>query len=350
MSYELLRQELKEGKTRGLYLFYGPEDYLIRHYAREIEKNVVEPFAKDISYSFFQEQIDLRALYDACVAYPLFGDRRLVVVKDSGLLKQGAGGGRRKKGGEGPAGAETAASAHDLSLSAIIDILPNSTCLLIIEKEVDKRLALFGKIGKKGLIVEFALRTAGEIEEWARAIAGRDGLKFTRDALRLFTELAGETMTEVRAELDKLLMYCAGGQGITRGDVLAVCGFSLKTRIFDLLDNILAGRKKQALSELDILLGEREPAMRIMAAISNHLILLRHIKGLAADGVKPHEAAVFMGLNPYRAEKLWRQSSRISPQTITAAIEQCFEQDNAIKSGRINDTAALYVLTSSFKT
>ena len=388
MSYDILRHEIKNGITRGLYLFYGPEEYLKLHYCAEIERLTIEPSAKDVSYTIFEGKPDIQAISDACSAYPLFGGKRLVVLKDCGLLKQSVGGGRRRSGktsGGAPSAAKSIPSGkkgvslgtkgvpsetrgissetkgiyseskdvpsgkqkNDMSLGTVIDMLPEFTCLLIMETEVDRRLALYNQICEKGLTVDFAYRSPADLEAWVRALAGRDGVKFTRDALKLFIGNTGESMTEVRSELDKLLMYVAGRQGITTDDIAAVCRFPLKSRVFDLLDNLLAGRRRQAISELDALLHEREPAMRIISALSNHLILLRQLKNLADGGIKLPEAAKLMNLHPYRAEKLWRQSANAAPRDITRAIEQCHEQDVAIKSGHIGDVLALQLLISS---
>ena len=357
MSYDILKRELKDGVARGLYLFYGPEDYLKRHYMAEIERLIIPPEARDVAYNLFEGRPEHGVLYDACTAYPLIGGRRMVVLQNSGLLKQGAdgGGGRRRAAGaaaksrrvspKAPKKADPAVEDGN-PLEALIDNLPDFTCLLINETEVDRRLSIYNKITANGLVVEFAPRSQPELEDWVRACAGRDGMQFTRGALRQFMENAGESMTAIKMELDKLLMYAAGKRGITQDDVAAVCNISLKTRIFDLLDNVLAGQKRQALSELDALLAEREPSIKILTTLSNHLILLRHMKGFAESGAKLSDVTKLMGLNQYRAEKLWRQCARIQPEIISRAIDMCGKQDTAIKNGLIDDETALRLLVA----
>ena len=366
MSYEVLKRELKQGITRGLYLFYGPEEYLKKHYCGELEKLVVEPFAKDVSFNMFEGKPDSGALYDACNSYPLFGNRRFVVIKNSGLFKQGAGtGGRQRRGaksaargGKSPdktsgtgAGEQPDDSPQNtggiFSPDYIIDNLPEFICMLFIEDEVDKRLSLFNKVNGKGLVVEFSYRTPAELEAWVRAIAGQDGKKITKEALRHFVAFSSGSMTDLRSEIDKLLIYTTDKQGITLEDVTKICSFSLKARIFGLLDNVLSGDKKRALSELEALFYEREPAMRILSALSNHLILLRQIRGFADSGFKLSEAAKLMGLNPYRAEILWRQGARAAPRAVGQAIELCKKQDMAVKSGATDDVTALRLLIAS---
>ena len=353
MSFNILKKELIEGVVRGLYLFYGPEAYMAGHYAKEVERLIIEPFAKDVSYNLFDGKADLWAIYNACVASPFFGERRLVVVKDSGLFKPApADGAQKRVGGQKRDSAKKREGPQkqvEMSLGYIIDHLPKSTCLLIMEPTADKRTSLYKHIAEKGLVVEFALQPQSKLESWAMTIAGRGGMKFTRDALRLFIDVAGDSMTEVRSELDKLLMYVSGKRGITAEDVAAVCHIPLRAKIFDLLDNIAAGRRKQAMIELDALLREREPAMRIMSVLSGHLVLLLQIKALADGGARLSEATKLMGLHSYRAEKLWRQGARVSAGDVALAIEQCHIQDVAVKSGQIGDIPALQLLVASIK-
>ena len=366
MSYGILMDELKKGATRGLYLFYGPEEYMIKHCAREVEKLIVEPFAKDVSYNLFEGKAELWDIYNACIAYPFFGDKRLVVVRDSGLFRPAAGetarnlsGAAKNKRAAQKRGKDQSRDAAqdpvdagihaDMSPGYIIDQLPDSTCLLFIETAVDKRTALYKQIAERGLIAEFAYQPTDKLEKWALNIAGKAGTQFTRDALKRFIEIAGESMTEVRSELDKLLMYVSERRRITAEDVAAVCIVPLRVRIFDILDNIAAGRRKQALGQLGAMLGEREPAMRIMSAISSHLILLRQIKALADGGARLPEATKLLGIHSYRAEKLWRQGARVSQDAVAQAIDLCHIQDAAVKSGRIGDIPALQLLVASIK-
>lgn len=339
MSYDILRRELKQGVTRRLYLFYGPEDYLVRYYSAEIEKLVVEPHSKDVSYSLFEGKTDPEPVYGACGSYPMSGGRKLVVLNNCGLFKRTAEDG-------GAAGGDRQKKEKRITFEHIIGNIPDFACLLIIEREVDKRVSLFKQISANGLAVEFTYRTPYELEDWARAVAGRDGRQFTRDALRQFVAYNGESMTRLKTELDKLLMYTAEKKGVTASDVNAVCTVPLNAKIFDLLDNALAGQKKLALSQLDLLLRDREPPMRIFTALSNHIALLRHIKYLAEKGMKLRDATKLLGLNPYRAEKLWRQSARLSPQSLSVAAETCLAQDLAVKRGVIGDASALYNLVA----
>jgi len=353
MSYDVLRREVKQGVARRLYLFYGPEDYLKNHYFNELKKLVVDPIMADYSCTLFDGAKDPGAIYDACQSYPMFGGKRLVAVRDSGFFKPSA----NEPAGEGSVPANKKAPARsrrtqqkpDL-IEKLIEDMPDFTCFVFIERDVDRRLTLYKKINENGLAVEFAFRLPDELEDWVVNIARRAGKRFTRDALRIFMESSGASMSEIKTELEKLLAYTAEEASITPADVTAVCYIPLKTRIFDLIDHIISGQKMKALREIDTLLGEREPAMRILSMLSNHLVLMRQMKNFAAGGIKLAEAAKLTGLHQYRAEKIWRQSAVISPGAIDRAIELCCAQDKDIKTGKLNDTASLYIIAASIVT
>jgi DNA polymerase III delta subunit len=447
MSLDVLKRELKENTIRRLYLFYGPETYLARHYAGEIEKRAVSEFAKTVSLTVFEGRPELESVHEACQAYPLFGDRRMVVIKDSGLLKpspragagkgdQGDDGGDQDGGeGEGGAGgssgsggragngdgsdssggsgrgggpdsnngsgsgfngyaggtgaegnsaegnsagissagsfggagagrgaaakkpapargsqgaaARGAARPAALTFETIVSELPDTTCLLIVEKEVDKRMKLYSLIAKTGLAVEFPLQKPPELEKWVANIAARSGKQFERGAQGYFMEKSEDSMTAIKSELDKLLMYTGERSRITMGDIAAVCSFSLKARIFDLMDAVVAGQRLKAIAELRALMEQREPAIRIMAMLSGHLALLRHMKLMSGRGMQLNEITELMKLNPYRAKILWRQCRRCQPDRLDGAIKKCYEQDFAVKSGRLDKDAALELLVAS---
>ncbi|MDR1440740.1 MAG: DNA polymerase III subunit delta [Clostridiales bacterium] len=419
MSLDILKRELKANQIRKLYLFYGPEKYLARHYSHEIESRVVDDFARMVSYDVFEGSQKLEPIYEACQSPPLFGGRRMVVVKNAGIFKasakpseegadsasrNAAGGGdegaapetgaqadtraeagtpaagalaagaghgaageknagakpasRAKKSASAgmrgmPAGTKRAAAkpgAGKLDFGTIMAELPDTSCLLVVEDEIDKRLKLFTQASKIGLVVEFPYQKPSDIERWIANIAAREGKSFERGALRHFLEKSEESMTEIRSELDKLLAYTGQRKRVTMDDIAAVCSFSLKARIFDLMDAVVAADKPKAIYELHALLTLREPAIRVMSMLSGHMILLRQVKLMTERGRRLEEITELMKLNPYRAKILQRQCRHCGLGRLEGAIQKCYEYDLAVKSGRLDKDLALELLVASILT
>ena len=84
-------------------------------------------------------------------------------------------------------------------------------------------------------------------------------------------------------------------------------------------------------------LFEREPkprrdvAPRLSGALGGHVGHLRSLKRLAAEGVKPKEAAERLKLHPFRAQKLAGQAEGFSDEELDDAVVRLAELDGALK-------------------
>ena len=362
MSIDILKGELKAGVLRRLYLFYGPEEFLVRHYAGELEKAAVPEGARPFCVTVFDGRPAPGKVADACHVFPLVGDRNFVVVKNAGLLKP-APSGKAGEARQKPA-AKRAPGADD-GYEELVASVPAHACLLVIEDEVDRRMRLFTQMSKHGLAVEFARQKADELAKWAAMVASRHGMRFEGAALRRFMERAGDSMTEIRSELDKLVAYAkgpaapaapaspAGGPAarasISERDVDAVCSFPPRARIFDLMDSVADGDRLKAAATLDTLFATGEPAPKISAMLSRHLILLRQAKRLRDRGLSLGAATEAMKMNPYRARILWRQCAGFRASALDGAIQSCYEFDMAAKTGALGANLALEMLVASIQ-
>ena len=87
MTETELRAELKS--PRGMYFFYGDEDYMKNHYAAQIRAAVVtergfEPF----NYvRFSDDSFDMEAIREAMLAPPVMSEKKLVDISIANLDK-----------------------------------------------------------------------------------------------------------------------------------------------------------------------------------------------------------------------------------------------------------------------
>ena len=392
MSLEQLKRDFKEKKIRKVYLFYGQEDYLIRHYSAELEKAVFVSGGQggsgmDIgNLNHFDGEKNLERIHDACIAYPFFAEKRMVVIRNSGafgvekeqksdkksaaeteesvdsgtvsvvdkkLDSEGhrslsvAAAGKQPGTGKKAGRAKGKAAASKLTMEQIVEVIPDTTCVLIIEDKVDKRRKLFGTISKQGLVVEFPYQKAEDIERWVANILTKGQKRISRNALKMFMERNGESLTEIKNELDKLMLYSGESADITEEDVRKVCTVTVKTKIFDLMDSVTAGDKRKALSELDSLILMKEPVQKIMIMLSKHLVQMAQMKNLSDYGKGLNEITTLMKLNPYHAKILFRQCKNYQREQLDAAVQKCYEKDLSVKSGLMEGTLALESLIAT---
>ena len=110
-----LNEDLKTGKLKQAYLLYGEENYLKRQYKERITKALLGE-DDTMNYAYYEGKgINLKEVIDLAETLPFFAERRLIVFENTGLFKS--------------AGADLADYIKDL---------PETTCFLFIETEVDK--------------------------------------------------------------------------------------------------------------------------------------------------------------------------------------------------------------------
>lgn len=128
MTIESLEKELKEGKLKEIYLFYGEETYLMDNCVKKI-RNLFGELIKGINYIEIDDTNLGQLISD--LQTPAFGyPKKLVIVKNTGIFKREL----KKKG----------ASFQELRdkiieyLKENQDILNQDNVLIFVEESVDK--------------------------------------------------------------------------------------------------------------------------------------------------------------------------------------------------------------------
>ncbi len=339
MSLEMLKDDIKNKKIRKLYLFYGPEEFLKKYYVESLEKILLSEELKALNRVVLEGKQELRKLTDYCETLPVFSDRKMVIVKNSGLFKPKKKEGDTKK-------ARTQGQGDELS--AFLQDLPGHVCLIFYEAEADKRLKALEIVKKHGLAVEFDYQKPDELIRWASRKFKASGREIDPDTAAKLVENCEQGMTEILNEIEKLTAYTEGRQRITSEDIEKVCTKSIKSRIFDLTDAIAEKKSSRALGLLNDMIILKEPVPKILFMIARQFRQILQIRLLQEEGCGPGEVASRMGMSPYIAGKILRQASNFSQARLKKAVETCLELDLAVKTGRIDDRSAAELLIIEF--
>ena len=84
-----LWKSIKAKDIGSLYLFYGQEEYLKRNYVEQIEKAILTDDFRLLNKVVLEGKVSASAIIDNCETAPVFSERKLVIVKNSGLFKGG---------------------------------------------------------------------------------------------------------------------------------------------------------------------------------------------------------------------------------------------------------------------
>ncbi len=342
---KILWKSIKSNEIGRLYLFYGIEEYLIRNYCGQIEKTIVSEDFKLLNKVILNGRISPAQIIENCRTAPVFSDRRLVIVKNSGLFKGGKkadgedkpGSGAKK--GKGSAGAKSGDEMADF-----LKDMPEHVCLIFIEQEIDKRIKYVDLIEKNGLIVNFEYKKPDDMVGWViKRLREMEHDADPRTAA-MIVDYCEQGMDDVLNELKKLCAYAGDRSQITADDVAKVCTRSVKSRIFDLTDAIAAKQTSTAISILNDMVVLREPMPRVLFMITRQFRQLIQAKLLIRDGAGKGEIASFFKVPPFIADKLIRQARSFDMESLEGAAARGLELDIAVKTGNLDDRTAVELL------
>lgn len=315
-----LIQDIKTGQLNHLYLLYGEEAYLRKQYRDKLKEAIIGE--DTMNYHYYEgKDISVGEVIDQAETMPFFADKRLIILENSGLCK---GGGEQ--------------------LADYLAAPSETTYFLLVETEVDKRSKLFKAIQAKGCAVEFAVQDEGTLKRWVLSMMKRENKKISESALNFLLQKTGTEMENIHKETEKLFCYCLDKEVITEGDIEEICTKRISSHIFDMVNAIADKQQKKALELYYDLLALKEPPMRILFLIARQYNVLLQVKELAGKGFPSKKIGEKIGLPGFVAGKYVTQASRFKIEDIRKALEDCVSTEEAIKTGRINDTMSVELL------
>jgi DNA polymerase III, delta subunit len=338
MSLDILKEDIKNKKIRKLYLFYGPEEFLKRFYTDSIEKILLTDDLKALNRVVFEGKIEVNAIIDNCETMPVFSDRKVVIVRNSGLFKP-----QKKAGSE-----EKKSKPKKDDISDFLADLPPHVCLIFYENEVDKRVKVIDVIKKQGLVVEFAYQKPEELVRWVVKKLKASGKEIDMATAAQLVENSEQGMTEILNEVEKLTSYLGDKQRVTMQEIEKVCTKSIKSRVFDLTDAIAAKNTRKAMMLLNDMVILKEPIPKIMFMIARQFRQILQVKLLHESGASNGEIASKLGMMPFIVGKVIKQAESFPASDLKKAMETCLELDLAVKTGRLEDRIAAELLIIGF--
>ena len=321
---KILNQDIKERKFRPVYCLYGEEAFLKQAYKNRLKEAILGEDTMNFQ-SFYGKETNLTEIISLADTMPFFAEKRLILVENSGLFKK-----------------------DPEPLASYLPTMPESTVILFVEEQVDKRNKLYKKVKDLGYVTELSRQPESQLKTWILQILKYENRQITKGAMELFLSSVGDDMELIKNELDKLIAYTEGREGIVPADVEAVCSVQITGKIFDMITNIAAGKQKAALDEYYDLLALKEPPMRILFLIARQFNQLLSVKELMSAGKGKDEIAKKVGIQPFIAGKVMAQARSFSSETLRSYVETCVSCEEAVKTGRLADQLAAELVIMEF--
>ena len=322
---EQLLQDLKQQTYKNVYLLCGEEAYLRNQYKKRLKDALVMD-GDTMNYSYYEgKDINPRAVIDMAETLPFFADLRVLMLENSGFFKNKCD-----------------------ELADYMSTIPESTCFIFVETEIDKRSRLYKEVKKYGRVVEFGTQKEDTLIKWILGMLKKEGKNVTKETLQAFLTKTGSDMQLIKNELDKLVAYTAERNVITTEDVEHVCITQTTNKIFDMVNAIADGQQKKALELYEDLLSLKEPPMRILFLIARQFHQLYQLKQLSKEGMPGSEIAKLAGIMPFAMKKYQAQAKNFTEEELRAAVEECVASEESVKTGLMNDRLSIELLIMKY--
>lgn len=317
---QTINQDIKRGNLKPAYLLYGEEAFLRRSYKNRLKDAIVGD--DTMNYNYYEgKDISVDELISVAETMPFFAPCRLIVVENSGFFKR-----------------------ESDRLAEYLKELPETTRLVFVETEVDKRNKLYKRVASKGYAAECKRQTGAELKRWAvRGFAGY-GKKLTEATLELFLSKTGDEMENIRREMDKLVSYVGEREIIEAKDVEVITTTQISNHIFDMINEVALGHQAKALMLYADLLSLKEPPMRILFLLARQFHILLQVKELRDRGADKSEIASACKLQPFVVGRSLSQASRFTAEQLYRYVERCIELEDMVKKGNLKDQLAVELL------
>ena len=306
-----LDRSLASGRLQPLYLLVGCESYLRDAAARSITDVALSgTLLREFNESAFSLLSDsAMAAIAAAEQLPMMSERRVVRIKDFAKLRE----------------------TDEEIIIRYLDRPVDSTVLVFVADDLDKRKKLTKALLATCAVVEFPAVKDAEAKAWARTRLKE--LKTTADdrVLTDIVRLVGTNLQTLSSELDKLAAAAIETRQITMELVDQLIDRSRELSNFDLGDQLIAGDRRRALETLHRLLEDDVAPVMLLGLIASNYHRLALAKELLKRGARDEVYRLIYG-PPAKRDAFMNTLQRSDATKIARGIQLIAAADLAIKS------------------
>ncbi len=213
MSAEKILLDWNNGNFKPVYWLQGEEEYFIDKLADFAEHKLIpEAEAAFNKTVFYGRDTSWSDLVNACMRYPMFADRQMVLLREAQHLK------------------DIDKLEHYLEK-------PLVTTILIVcykGKSVDGRMRIAKTLKKNATVFTAEKIKDYKLEEWVADFVKSQHYTMSRKAVTLLSQHLGNNLSRIVNEIEKVAINLGGRTNITEDDIENFVGVSKDYNAFEL--------------------------------------------------------------------------------------------------------------------
>lgn len=312
MKPEEFDRAVRGGDIGSLYYLYGEEQYLVDRGVRRLLERVVAPDTRDFNFTiYYGNECKGEEIVEAAQTFPMFADRRVVLVKK---------------------GHELSAAALEV-LTGYVAAPSPSTCLIFQGEKVDLRKKFFIEFKKSGELVEFKRPYENQLGSFITEEAAGRGKKVEPAAAALLSYLVGTNLQELASQLEKVTTFVGERNTIRVDDIRDIVSDTKVDSVFELANALGDRDLAKCLRCLHTILRDGEAPIMVLAVLTRHFRQLWLVRELMDRKEPSQEIGRRTGIHPYFLKGMMVQAKKFQLAEFRQAFERFFAADLALKTG-----------------
>ena len=331
-GYREFYRDLKAGRLFACYVLEGEEEFVKEQALQALTAAVAQGPMQAMNVTRLNDP-GADALIAANETLPFMADRRLVVVRESGMLSGKAGDYDEE---------DSAARLRKYFMQ-----LPSTSILVFhVRGSADKRKRLYKALADAAKAGQCALVTFDQLPEsdlikWVERACREKEVTCPAEMASRIIFRTGSAVSVLKGETDKLCDYLGPGGTVDEEAVNAVITSNLEYKVFDLASSVLQGDGQTAFRMLDELLYDGEDRLYLLALLGGQCRNLLKASLLASDGARSYDIASALGIPEFAVRQILALSRRFKAPEMARMTDLCVRTEFQVKSGAIPDEGSL---------
>jgi DNA polymerase III subunit delta len=338
--------EAQTGRLRPVYLIAGEERFFRQQVLRAMRDAVVGPGGASLNEDqFVAGEVDARTVLAAARTLPMFGPRRLVVVRD---LERWEGKGDEDEGGEDKA--ETKGVVHKPldQLAEYASAPSDRTTLLLLADKLDNRRRLVNLARKEGFLVVCASPPRAMLPGWVRERVREHGHSISARAADLLAELVGSDLCALSDSIERVELFVGKQAELSEEAVLTCVANMQPATVWDLVGAVGRRDAGAALAALERVF-ESGGGPRLVGLLCWSTRQLIRFASARRAGLSADDAARQAGVPPFKIRELSDQLRQLPLERAERWLETLAQVDLDVKGGsRLPQKAVLETALIAF--
>lgn len=323
LSVERAVEEAQSGNLRPVYLVVGEELFFRQQIVSAMRQAVGGGGASLNEDQFVAGEVDARSVVAAARTLPMFGARRLVIVRSLERWDKGDAEDKEAKG--------VVQKPLDL-LADYVGNPPPTTTLLLLAEKLDNRRRLVSIAKRDGFLVQCAPLPVAALGGWLQQRARQQGHPLGSGAAALLAELCGADLSVLSDALERVELFVGQGAEVTEAAVLECVANMQPGNVWDLVSAVGRRDAGAALAALDRVF-EPGAGPRLVGLLCWSARQLIRFGSARREGLSADEAAVRAGAPPYKGRELEGQLRQLTLDRAERWLEALAQLDFDLKGG-----------------